>query len=90
MNKLSFKRTQEEDALIRQVAARAKLLGDRRRSLDICMDLSATNASGCPLDFERLLAFDEFSFLHDIYGIARHLDRETGQLNDCFLPRCAQ
>ncbi len=87
---VSFKRTQEEDVLIERAVLRARTLGDQRASIEISMDLSATNANGCPLDFDKLLAFDDFSFLHDIYGIARHLDRESGQLNDCFLPRCAR
>ena len=47
----------------------------------LAMDLSATHAK-MPLDFARLLAFDDFSFAHDIYGIRRHLNRTTGELED--------
>jgi hypothetical protein len=54
------------------------------------MDLEATHANGCPLDFAKLLACDDFDFLHDIGGIAMHLDRSTGVLKDCFLPRLAK
>lgn len=60
---------------------------DDRQSL--LMDLSATNANGCPIDFARLLEFPTFDFLHDIYGIRRHINRRTGELEDCFLPRCS-
>ena len=53
------------------------------------MDLTATHVSGCPLDFKKLLDFAEFDFWHDIGGINRHIDRGTGELEDCFVPRCA-
>jgi hypothetical protein len=54
------------------------------------MDLSATHANGCPLDFERLLAFPEFDYMHDIVGIHNHIHRGTGKLLHCFVPRCAK
>jgi hypothetical protein len=54
------------------------------------MDFRATHANGCSLDFEKLLSFDDFSFLHDWHGIAKHLDRRTGRLQNCFVPRCAK
>lgn len=64
--------------------------GRRCDRLSVAMDLEATHANGCPLNFEKLLTFDDLSFLHDIYGINRHLNRETGELMHCFLPRCAK
>lgn len=54
------------------------------------MDLTATNANGCPLNFDALLTFDDFNFSHDIEGIMKHLDRRTGELQNYFLPRCAR
>lgn len=54
------------------------------------MDLSACYAQGCELDFERLLAAPLSDFQHDILGIRRHLNRETGYLEDFFLPRYAK
>jgi hypothetical protein len=56
----------------------------------VTMDLNAAHANGCPLDFQKLLDFPDFDFFHDVYGIARHIDRETGRIGDCFLPRCAR
>lgn len=56
----------------------------------LMMDLDATHSNGCPLDFEQLLTFDDFNFYHDISGIAKHLDRNTGKLKNCFRPRCAK
>ncbi|MCF8719241.1 DUF6874 family protein [Nitrospina gracilis] len=40
------------------------------------------------LDWERLYDFPDGSFIHDIQKIRRHLDQETGELRDCFWPRC--
>lgn len=54
------------------------------------MDLIATHNGGCPLDFERMASVaDEhlWHVAHDIAGIARFLDRDTGELTGCFLPR---
>ncbi len=53
------------------------------------MDLTACHANGCPLDLIKLVAADNATVSHDVFGIARHLDRSTGQLRDFFLPRCA-
>lgn len=53
------------------------------------MDITAVHCNGCPLNLQKLLDFDDFNFLHDVYGISRHVNRETGELKDSFLPRCA-
>lgn len=60
-----------------------------RTKIDMFLDLTHTH-DNCPLDFEKLLKFDDFSFYHDILGIADNLDRTTHELNNCFLPRCAK
>lgn len=53
------------------------------------LDLDAVHSNGCPLDFERMLYAADFDFGHDIFGINHHLDRETGKLRNCFVPRLA-
>lgn len=58
-------------------------------SLDITMDLSATHIGGCPLDFDKLLNAPKIDLAHDINGISSNLDRNTGKLLNCFVPRCA-
>jgi hypothetical protein len=55
----------------------------------LSMDLAAVNADG-ELDAEKLLAFPDVDFFHDICGIMRHMDRSTGRLQDFFSPRCAR
>ena len=65
--------------------------------LDIEMDLTACHANGCPLNLDRMIDATRedagsplhFSLWHDVTGIHRHLNRETGKLEDCFMPRLA-
>lgn len=78
----------------RIAAARAHAMKLTDDKVHTQMDLQATDANGCKLDLEKLLAFDDFNFTHDIAGIARHIDRDDnsptgGQLLRHFLPRCA-
>jgi hypothetical protein len=90
---VSFTATGEEKALAKDCVYRAVDIGisiawNDKQGLE--MDLLAVHANGCPLDFEYLFSSDKFSFIHDIYGIQRHIDRETGQLQNNFVPRCAK
>lgn len=56
----------------------------------LLMDLNACHSNGCPLDFAGLLNADRYEFSHDIYGIRKAIDRNTGKLTeDCFMPRYA-
>ena len=60
-------------------------------SLDVTtmnMDLMAVHII-TPLRLNDLLSTDDSNFYHDIYGIRRHVDRDSGNLLDCFLPRFA-
>lgn len=57
---------------------------------DWMMDIEATHCNGCPLDLAALASAPEPHFSHDIFGIRRHLDRETGKLEDHFRPRHAR
>jgi|TARA_Y100000310_G_scaffold345185_1_gene462450 hypothetical protein len=41
----------------------------------------------CPLRLDELLVATSGNLLHDVGGIIRHLNKETGELQDCFLPR---
>ena len=74
------------------IAIEAKIIPRTKRSefnLKLQMDVAATHANGCPLKLADLLCAPPFDFAHDIFGIRRHIDRETGHLKDCFLPRYA-
>jgi len=58
--------------------------------IDMMMDITAVHLNDCRLDLPKLLAADDFNFYHDIFGIAQYIDRTTGKLKDCFLPRSAK
>lgn len=90
---LDFDVTREEQEIILKIVVRAKedgllpLLGGTPMDLD--MDLCATHRNGNPLQLAALLGAAYSDFAHDLAGIRRHIDRETGQLGGCFSPRYA-
>jgi hypothetical protein len=80
------------DLLVR-VAERAESLyedfGILENRTTIVMDLMNADTSLAPegLNFENLATCDHETFGHDMLGIRQHMNRETGQLEGCFLPR---
>jgi hypothetical protein len=89
-------RDSSDFGLIERIADRAVLLertasksGAARRGAKLHhqMNISACHASGNPLRLADLLAADDFNFAHDVFGIDRHLDRDTGELTGFFSPR---
>ena len=52
------------------------------------MDLAAAHIA-CSLQLSELLNALDIDFAHDFFGIKKHLDRRTGVLTGCFLPRFA-
>lgn len=59
------------------------------KRVNLLMDLMAADGvnGNAPLDWERLMFAGDFNFLHDIGGISRHMNRETGFLDGHFVPR---
>jgi hypothetical protein len=91
---ISFKVTNSDFDLIQKIAARADALQrqhrsprDQREKTQFAMDVTAVHANGNPLRLADLLEADNFNFAHDVFGIERHLNRETGKLEDFFSPR---
>ena len=61
-----------------------------RDRTSVVMDLIACHNGGCPLDFGAMATFEDFAQVsHDITGIGRYLDRETGEMDSGFAPRFA-
>lgn len=91
---VSFNVTATERATIHAIAQRAftiaKDFGCPRKAVDFAMDVTAAHANGNPLRLADLLAADDFNFIHDVFGIERHIDRDTGKLGNCFSPRFSQ
>lgn len=85
--------TRFEQDLIHKIANRAVAMAAeldvRYDKLTACMDLAGCHLNGCTLDLNKLLAAPDADFGHDVFGIRRHINRETAALEDCFLPRCA-
>ncbi len=79
---------QGEIELILAIGKRAVgLLGGKANTFT--MDIQACHTHGCCLRLADLLEAGESDFLHDIVGIHQRVDRDTGKLSDCFLPRYA-
>ena len=71
------------NATLIQIANRAeKLTGIAK--INFLLDLSTVNVN---VDWENLLNSADHNFLHDVCGINKHLDRETGELKNCLLPK---
>lgn len=78
---------------ISAIVKRANALGlcgfDNYSNQTANMDIAACHCNGNPLNLDKLLNAPDFDFTHDMCGICRHIDRETGELKNCFSPRCS-
>lgn len=94
MSTVKFNCDRGEYMLILKIVQRFEALLTRlglvppKRS-DLLMDVAACHSNGCSLKLQSLLDADDANFLHDVAGIVRHIDRTTGKLGDCFVPRYA-
>jgi uncharacterized protein DUF6874 len=94
MSFINLDATQEDRRLAYEIAKRAthqaNELGFEYDLLTAEMDIIATHLNGCPLKLQELLDADDDNFLHDVFGIRRHLNRQTGALENFFDPRYSQ
>jgi len=89
-----FTASRYESELINKIANRAVAIAiahgvkvhDKQSAY---MDIEACHCNGMPLDLQKLLDADEFTFAHDIFGIRRHINRTTGEIEGFFVPRCS-
>lgn len=92
-HQISFKVSKYEAQIIVKIAQRtvryAQLADVEYDLMEADMDITACHANGTPIKLDALLAADDFNFGHDVFGIRRHINRRTGQLENCFLPRFA-
>ena len=83
--------TLEEMELISKIADRAVALADgvgyHINKMQTVMDIEACHCNGNPLQLEELLNADDFNFVHDVWGIRKHINRNNGKLEDFFVPR---
>ncbi len=82
-----FKLPAVERALLDKIVERAStcFAVDDSQSLD--MDLTACHKYDIALDLEGLLSAPDSDFAHDVFGISRHIDRNSGRLEGFFVPR---
>ena len=79
--------TKEEIDIIEKIVDRFLRKFPDFDKLDLMMDITATHCNECLLKLDELLVADDFNFNHDIVGIMKNINRETGKLENCFVPR---
>ena len=89
MSELNFDLEPTDRKHATEIAQRAAKLLPGLDVLSTVMDLSAVHNHAFKLNFELMAKADNHNLVHDIAGIKRHLNRETGKLGDCFIPRYA-
>lgn len=60
--------------------------------MSLIMDITACHCNGCPLNLEALAdpeQVDDYNLTHDLFGISQNINRDTGELENHFLPRAA-
>jgi len=85
---IEFNYTHDDDAIA--AAHRFNALADGTCDITtLTMDILAADGvnGNMPLDWDRLNIASDATFAHDIAGIRRHMDRVTGILGGCFVPR---
>jgi hypothetical protein len=86
---LKLRLANEEFNLIRLIARRACCASPEDFELTyLMMDITVVHLNSVQLDLEKLLTAPPVTFAHDICGIVNNLDRKTGELLNCFLPKC--
>lgn len=90
---MKFSASKFETQLILKIAKRAVAMAKandiEHDHMSAIMDIEACHCNGTPLDLGKLLAADDGTFGHDVFGIRRFIDRSTGKIGGCFVPRCA-
>jgi len=93
MKLASFKINKADAETISAIVDRAESLAKKHRDgidrLETTMDLTACH-NEVGLDLERLLSVPDFDFANDVFGISRHINRTTGELEGFFSPRCTK
>lgn len=84
----AIKVSKENMGLICKIADRVQKEVQIDDRMSLVMDIEVAHCH-IPLDLQKLLDAPSFDFGHDVGGIRQNLNRETGKIDNCFLPRCA-
>lgn len=84
--------TKQENSLIQKIVARFIALAVLKYEIKQdpatnAMDLIAAH-NDVVMDLGKLLGASDTDLLHDMFGIQKYMDRDTGKLDPCFKPRC--
>ena len=86
----AIKTTAEDARVLAVIVDRARGdAGIRRKYIDLMLDLQVAHST-CALDLAGLVNAKDGDFLHDVWGIINNLNRDTGELENCFIPRFAR
>lgn len=95
-----FEKLQEDDfPKITAIANRAVEIAEKQivggqavkvKPITFMIDLATVHTGTCPLRLDEMMKADDFNLAHDVFGINRHLNHDTGELQDCFIPRFAE
>jgi hypothetical protein len=86
---LKWDATKEELQTISKIMTRIELAGHTINRPTLAMDIEACHCNGCPLKLADLANAPLGDLTHDVFGISRNIDRTTGKLKNCFVPRYA-
>lgn len=84
-----MKFSKDEFEIIVKICERAEALDIApKERITLIMDLDNAHQA-VRLNLKGLLDADDSNFVHDICGIQANINRETKELDNCFLPRYA-
>jgi hypothetical protein len=78
-----------DDMLISRIVLRYMQLKHSKKLQHLGMDITLCHMNGCELRLDKLLMSNEYDFTHDVEGISKHINRDTGKLEHLFWPRFA-
>lgn len=83
-----------DETLMMEIRDRAMRLAKQYQAkgvdgMRLMLDLMAVHEK-TPLKLRELAEAHDVDFTHDVWGIMRHLNRKTGELEDGFFPRFAK
>jgi hypothetical protein len=91
---IKWRTTKASSLLIHRIVERAvaeKLIrGSKLVKTNLEMDITAVHLNDMQLRLRDLVVAPTSDFGHDVLGIRRYVDRTTGKLTDCFVPRYAR
>lgn len=86
---LEWNVTRKEDGHITTIIKRLYDAGHIVDMVSTRMDIEAAHSNGCPLKLAKMATAPMGQLSHDVNGISRFIDRETGKLEGGFWPRYA-